>query len=232
MGIRDERGGDRETTHAEWKRERAQPLDAISSSMTWPSYTTVRENTNAEQAQERPSKKTHRELRNNQQIYLYAYRLCGTGAVGSAYTALTHSRTVAWCWCYYTRAWIYVSYRFFFCHFKRFQWFSSQRWCCSTLWLEDFDIEKSDDFTFFRLFLIFPSHIDQLGSALFCHCIRCQWKMVCAYYYGLRRSLFFCLIYHKTWWCRLWWVFPFKLHVSFDSTRYVMQNANFDRFFL
>ena len=48
----------------------------------------------------RPSKqKTHRELRNNQQIYLYAYRLCGTGAVGSAYMALihsyTHSRTVS-----------------------------------------------------------------------------------------------------------------------------------------
>lgn len=42
------------------------------------------------------------------------------------------------------------------CHFKQFQWFSSRWWCCSTtLWLEDFDIEKSDDFTSFFLLVIF-----------------------------------------------------------------------------
>lgn len=49
-----------------------------------------------------------------------------------------------------------------FCHFKRFQWFSIRRWCCSTLWLEDFDIKKSDDFTFssaFSAVSLFRIHI-------------------------------------------------------------------------
>lgn len=101
-----------------------------------------------------------------------------------------------------------VSYDF--CHFKRFQWFSSRRWCCSTLWLEDFDIEKSDDFTFFRCYSISISlHLEAINSlyalVLFCHF----------------------LIYHKTWWCRLWWVFPFKLHVAFDYVRlFVMGKTN------
>lgn len=53
-----------------------------------------------------------------------------------------------------------------FCHFKRFQWFSSRRWCCSTLWLEDFDIEKSDDFTFFRCYSISISlHLEAINSS-------------------------------------------------------------------
>lgn len=121
---------------------------------------------------------------------------------------LFFSLGIAWCWWYYMREWNLWS-RTIFAISSNFNDF-----LVSTLWLEDFDIEKSDDFTFFLSHSSLPfftsshSHRDQF---------------VVSFSFSIQMVRFFMLffsffVYHKPWWCRLWWVFPF----SFDFTRYII----------